>query len=178
MNINTLWAIRFLFLFSIRRLTGVALANSSLDLVLHDTYYVVAHFHYVLSIRAVFSVLRRFLFYSPLFFRSYPRIEFSLVQFIVFFIRVNLAFFPQHFLRSIRIPRRYADFIERFSAYHVLSSLRSVISILRILIFFFIIFESYDRGIITIVRLHTFEMSPLTVTAPSLKLYHEYKLLP
>merc|ERR1712096_530675 len=109
----------FVFLFTLRGITRVALANSSLDLVLLDTYFVVAHFHYVLSIRAVFSAMGGFLFYSPLF----------------FFVGVNLTFFPQHFLRSAGIPRRYCDYTERFTSYHILSSIRSVISIIRILLY-------------------------------------------
>ena len=78
---NTLWSIRFVFLFTLRRITRVALANSSLDLVLHDTYFVVAHFHYVLSIRAVFSAIRGFLFYSPLFFGVNPDEDLAQIQF-------------------------------------------------------------------------------------------------
>jgi cytochrome c oxidase subunit 1 len=78
---NTLWSIGFVFLFTLRGITRVALANSSLDLVLHDTYFVVAHFHYVLSIGAVFSAIRRFLFYSPLFFGVNPDEDLAQIQF-------------------------------------------------------------------------------------------------
>lgn len=163
-TVSTLWSIRFLFLFSLRRLTRVALANSSLDLVLHDTYYVVAHFHYVLSIRAVFSVLRRFLFYSPIMFRTKPRVEFSFAQFMCFFIRVNLTFFPQHFLRVMRIPRRYCDYVERFTAYHAISSIRSLVSVFGLCIYFFIIVDSYDRRITTIVSLHTYEDTVIKIS--------------
>jgi len=161
---NTLWSIRFVFLFTLRRITRVALANSSLDLVLHDTYFVVAHFHYVLSIRAVFSAIRAFLFYSPLFFRAYPNETFSQIQFWVFFIRVNLTFFPQHFLRASRIPRRYCDYTERFVAYHYLSTIRSIVSIFRIALYFVLLIDCYSRITTRIASLHTYETASLKVS--------------
>jgi len=160
---NTLWAIRFVFLFTLRGITRVALANSSLDLVLHDTYFVVAHFHYVLSIRAVFSAMGAFLFYSPLFFRVIPDENLSQIQFIVFFVRVNLTFFPQHFLRASRIPRRYCDYTERFTAYHYISSIRSLISVFRFFLYFILILDSYSRISTGIASLHTYETAPLKI---------------
>merc|ERR1712200_18701 len=127
------------------RITRVALANSSLDLVLHDTYFVVAHFHYVLSIRAVFSAIRGFLFYSPL------------------FLGVNLTFFPQHFLRSARIPRRYCDYTEGFTSYHILSSIRSLMSIVRITLYLLLLLDSYSRMCSSVASLHTYETATLKI---------------
>jgi len=160
---NTLWSLGFVFLFTLRGITRVALANSSLDLVLHDTYFVVAHFHYVLSIRAVFSAIGRFLFYSPLFFRVNPHEDLAQMQFWVFFVRVNLTFFPQHFLRSAGIPRRYCDYTERFTSYHMLSSIRSVISIIRILLYLLLILDSYSRICVSVASLHTYETATLKI---------------
>jgi len=162
-DVNTLWAIGFVFLFTLRGITGVALANSSLDLVLHDTYFVVAHFHYVLSIRAVFSAIGAFLFYSPLFFRVTPHEGLATIQYWVFFARVNLTFFPQHFLRASGIPRRYCDYTERFTAYHLLSSLGRVLSIFRLLLYFVIILDSYNRINKNIASLHTYEVATLKI---------------
>jgi len=163
MDTNSLWALRFVFLFTLRRVTRVTLANSSLDLVLHDTYFVVAHFHYVLSIGAVFSAIGRFLFYLPTFFRISINEKFSQLQFILFFIRVNLTFFPQHFLGVAGMPRRYCDYTERFLAYHVLSSLRSLISIIRLVIYFALLYDAYSRKCTDIVSLHTYENATLKV---------------
>jgi len=163
MNTDTLWAIRFVFLFTLGRITRVALANSSLDLVLHDTYFVVAHFHYVLSIRAVFSAIGAFLFYAPIFFGGAYNETLRQIQFYIFFIRVNLTFFPQHFLRAAGMPRRYSDYTERFTAYHAISSLRSYISILGMLIYFAVLLHSCTRNHISIAPLHTDETRVLTV---------------
>lgn len=163
LDTNTMWALGFVFLFTLRRITRVALANSSLDLVLHDTYFVVAHFHYVLSIRAVFSAMGRFLFYSPLLLRVTPNETLSQVQFLVFFVRVNLTFFPQHFLGASRMPRRYCDYTERFASYHFISSIRSLISVLGLVLYFIVILESYSRIGTRIVSLHTYETATLKI---------------
>nr|BCM73308.1 cytochrome c oxidase subunit I [Pegea confoederata] len=163
-TVSTLWSMGFLFLFSLGGLTGVALANSSLDLVLHDTYYVVAHFHYVLSMGAVFSVLGGFLFYSPVMFGTKPGTEFSFAQFFCFFVGVNLTFFPQHFLGVMGMPRRYCDYVEGFTAYHVLSSVGSLISVFGLCMYFFIIIDSYDRGTSTMVSLHTYEDTVIKIS--------------
>lgn len=101
------WVLGFLFLFTLGGVTGITLANNSLDLVLHDTYFVVAHFHYVLSISAVYSLVIGFCHWYEIFFYSYCDNYLNKLYFHLIFLGVNLTFFPIHQVRIIRIPRRY-----------------------------------------------------------------------
>ena len=130
------WSLGFIFMFTVGGVTGVVLANGGIDDNLHDTYYVVAHFHYVLSLGAVFSLFAGFYYWFPkMSGRMYNELLGQL-HFWIFFIGVNILFFPQHFLGQQGMPRRYADYPEQFAYWNQISSLGYAVMLVGVLIFF------------------------------------------
>jgi cytochrome c oxidase subunit 1 len=138
-----LFALGFIFLFTVGGVTGVALANSGLDVALHDTYYVVGHFHYVLSMGAVFSIFGGlYYWFEKLTGVTYSEIL-AQIHFWTFFIGVNLTFFPMHWLGAAGMPRRIPDYPDAFYLFNKIASWGSYISAASFVFFFFLVFEAF-----------------------------------
>jgi len=140
------WALGFIFLFTVGGVTGVVLANGGIDDNLHDTYYVVAHFHYVLSLGAVTALFAGWWYWFPKMFGKMHSEFLAKLQFVVFFIGVNTLFFPMHFLGMQGMPRRYPDYTPAFEMWNWVATKGYEIMAVSILIFFINVFYSLFAG--------------------------------
>jgi len=145
MTTPLLFALGFLVLFTIGGLTGIILSNAGLDIALHDTYYVVAHFHYVLSMGAVFGVFAGIYYWISKISGSNYVEELGQIHFWLTFIGVNITFFPMHFLGIAGMPRRIPDYPDAFSLFNYVASVGSYISVVGLVLFFYILFRVFSE---------------------------------
>lgn len=139
---SMLFAIGFIFLFTIGGLTGIVLANSGINAIMHDTYYVVAHFHYVLSMGAVFAIFAGWYFWvEKITGLIYPEIL-GKIHFWLFFLGVNVTFFPMHFLGLAGMPRRIPDYPDAYAGWNAVASFGSYISAISVVLFFYIVYTT------------------------------------
>jgi cytochrome c oxidase subunit I len=173
-----IWALGFIFLFTVGGVTGVMLANAGVDRALHDTYYVVAHFHYVLSLGAVFSIFAGWYYWFPKM-SGYMYSEFiGKLHFWVTFVGANILFFPQHFLGLAGMPRRYVDYPDAFAFWNEISSVGSYITAVGTLIFLFGVAHAFVRGQRAAGNPWGEGATTLEWTLPSPPAFHSYEKLP
>ncbi|MCP3475222.1 cytochrome c oxidase subunit I [Bradyrhizobium sp. CCGUVB1N3] len=172
------WAVGFIFLFTVGGVTGVVLANAGVDRVLQETYYVVAHFHYVLSLGAVFAIFAGWYYWFPKMTGYMYNEALAKLHFWVTFIGVNLVFFPQHFLGLSGMPRRYVDYPDAFAGWNYISSIGSYISGFGVLIFLYCVYDAFARKQEAGANPWGAGATTLEWTLPSPPPFHQFEVLP
>jgi cytochrome c oxidase subunit I len=173
-----LWAIGFIFLFTVGGVTGVVLANAGIDRALHETYYVVAHFHYVLSLGAVFAIFAGWYYWFPKMTGYMYSETLGKLHFWLMFVGVNLTFFPQHFLGLAGMPRRYIDFPDAYAMWNAVSSYGSYISAVGVGVFIYTIVEAYNKKRVAGDNPWGVGATTLEWTLPSPPPFHQFNTLP
>jgi cytochrome c oxidase subunit 1 len=173
-----LWAIGFIFLFTVGGVTGVVLANAGSDLLMHDTYYVVAHFHYVLSVGAVFGIFGGFYYwFGKMSGREFP-VWAGKLHFWTSFIGVNVTFFPQHFLGLAGMPRRYIDYPDAYAGWNMVSSWGSYLTLISTAFFVVMMLYSLKYGRRAEANPWGEGATTLEWTVPSPAPFHTFEELP
>jgi cytochrome c oxidase subunit 1 len=173
-----LWALGFIFLFTVGGVTGVVLANAGVDRVLHDTYYVIAHFHYVLSLGAVFAIFGGWYYWFPKMTGYMYNETIGKIHFWITFIGVNIVFFPQHFLGLAGMPRRTVDYPDAFHGWNEISSYGSYITGLGVLVFFFGLIEAFLKKRVAGNNPWGVGATTLEWTLSSPPPFHQFAMLP
>ena len=173
-----LFALGFILLFTIGGVTGVVLAGAGMDLALHDTYYVVAHFHYVMSLGSVFGIFAGFYFWiGKMSGRQYPE-GLARLHFWLTFVGVNVAFFPMHFVGLAGMPRRVADYADAYAGWNHISSIGSYISFAGFLVFLVVVWWTLTKGAHCESNPWGAGAQTLEWTVPSPAPYHTFNELP
>ncbi len=177
-RVPMLWAIGFIFLFTVGGVTGVVLANAGIDRALHETYYVVAHFHYVLSLGAVFAIFAAFYYWFPKMSGYMYNERLGQWHFWITFVGVNVTFFPQHFLGLAGMPRRYIDYPDAYALWNAVSSWGSYLSAAGVLLFLYIIYDAFAKKVPAGANPWGPGATTLEWTVPSPPNFHSYEYLP
>jgi cytochrome c oxidase subunit 1 len=173
-----LWAIGFIFLFTIGGVTGVVLANAGIDRSLHDTYYVIAHFHYTMSIGATFAIFAAWYYWFPKMTGYMYNETLGKLHFWIAFIGTNLIFFPQHFLGLAGMPRRIVDYPDAFAGWNFISSIGSYVFAFGLLIFFANFVMAFRRKQPAGANPWGVGATTLEWTLPSPPPFHQFETLP
>jgi cytochrome c oxidase subunit 1 len=178
MKTPMLWAVGFIFVFTVGGVTGVVLANAGLDQILHNSYYVIAHFHYVLSLGAVFSIFAGFYYWiGKMSGRQYPE-QLGKIHFWMTFVGVNLTFFPMHFLGLAGMPRRYIDYPDAFAGWNMVASIGAYISAASMILFLYICYRVFTSKEQLAGNYWGEGATTLEWTQSSPPAFHTYEVLP
>jgi cytochrome c oxidase subunit 1 len=173
-----LWAIGMIFLFTVGGVTGVVLANGGMDIPFHDTYYVVAHFHYTMSLGATFGIFAGFYYWiGKMCGRQYPE-GLAKLHFWITFIGVNMIFFPQHFLGMAGMPRRIPDYPDAYAGFNMISSIGAYVSYAGVFVFLLIVWRTFKAGEKCADNPWGEGADTLEWTLPSPPPFHQYNELP
>jgi cytochrome c oxidase subunit I len=173
-----LWAIGFIFLFTVGGVTGVVLANAGVDRALHETYYVVAHFHYTMSLGAVFSIFAGFYYWFPKMTGYMYNEWLAKLHFWLLFVGINVTFFPQHFLGLAGMPRRYVDYPDAYWQWNFVSSIGAYIAGVATLVFLYTVYEAFAAKRVAGDNPWGVGATTLEWTLPSPPPFHQYETLP
>jgi cytochrome c oxidase subunit 1 len=175
-----IWAIGFIFVFTVGGVTGVVLANAGVDRALHETYYVVAHFHYTMSLGAVFTIFAALYYWFPKITGYMYSEKWAIRHFWLLFIGINLVFFPQHFLGLAGMPRRYIDYPDAYFMWNFVSSIGALVTLAATLVFLYTMYEAFTAKRVAGANPWNIDAEAMTLewTLPSPPPFHQFETLP